>query len=122
MVTYNMYNTWIGDWTKDIKASIAKEKYLNPQQKVIPMSCITKSRKLISKQVRSQITGGDVIQVDEFYVDMGNYMKMKKQKDEEDELRKVMQKNWSRPRKVIFAIRTGALKKLKQVMLKKITY
>lgn len=38
------------------------------------MIVIVKSRKKIAKQVRSQITGGDVVQVEEFQVDIDRVM------------------------------------------------
>jgi len=86
MITYAGYNSKINGSIQDIKASIAKEKDLTDRQKDVPMSVIVKSRKKIAKQVRNQITGGDVIQVEEFQVDMNVIMPQKKKEPFREEI------------------------------------
>ena len=75
------------------------------------MVVIKKSRKKIAMGVRQQITGGDVIQVDEFSVDMNIVMPKKEVPvilEDIDEtamaLRELKQKGWSKLRKRIWNI------------------
>lgn len=75
IVIYTTRKKMIQDMIAEMKALASKTD--KPHE---PEELLEESRRKISKQVRSTITGGDVLQIDDFQIDMNAVVKRKETK------------------------------------------